>query len=208
MPVASRHRTSQRLLDQANFAKLLYTTPKGLNLDALPNRSQLSEVTVCSRLSADLKAQLCLTQADPLTAAPIQARIITKQLVALAASGAVLGPLCDGHHSRFGVLHYTSPSLIAVPSSDWHLETCWYCFALACLLCLTLCLNVLLLCNDVQLLVCYRWVPLLFAVAAVIIGTGHTVLDVVMIHWQVCAASRANLRRLLISNSTAFPACE
>ena len=63
----------------------------------------------------------------------------------------------------------------------------------ACLLCLTLCLNVLLPCNDVQLLVCYRWVPLLFAVAAVIIGTGHTVLDMVMIHWQVCAASRANL---------------
>ena len=75
-----------------------------------------------------------LKSANPPAAAHIQERNITKQLVALAASGAVLGPLCDGQHSRFGVLHYTSPSLITVPGIDWDLETCWYCFVFACLL--------------------------------------------------------------------------
>ena len=72
--------------------------------------------------------------AKPPAAAHIQEHNSTKQLVALAASGAVLGPLCDGQHSQFGVLHYTSPSLITVPGMEWHLETCWYCFAFACLL--------------------------------------------------------------------------
>lgn len=76
---------------------------------------------------------LCNSAHRP-AAAHIQERNITKQLVALAASGAVLGPLCDGQHSKFGVLQYTSPALITVPGIDWDLETCWYCFVVACLL--------------------------------------------------------------------------
>lgn len=46
--------------------------------------------------------------------------------------------------------------------------------------------------NIKALTVCDRWVPALFAVAAVIIGTGHTVLDQIMKDDQVCAANHAN----------------
>ncbi len=41
------------------------------------------------------------------------------------ASGAVLGPLCDGLHSQNDVLHYTHPVVFALPQVGWELETCW-----------------------------------------------------------------------------------
>ena len=49
---------------------------------------------------------------------------ITKQAIALAASGAVLGPLCDGQHSKYEVLHYTNPAVIPLPVQG-QLDTCW-----------------------------------------------------------------------------------
>ena len=56
---------------------------------------------------------------------------------------------------------------------------------------------------------CGRWVPALFAVAAIIIGTGHTVLDTVLKDAQVGAASYANFSMTEclppISNSIAVP---
>lgn len=133
-----------------------------------------------------------LTQAKSLAAAPTQARL-TKQLIALAASGAVLGPLCDGQHSRYGVLHYTSPSIIAVPGTDWHLETCWYCLACASHNAWRSVFHISLPCNNLAFTKTDRWVPGLFAVAAVIIGTGHTVLDIVLKDGQVGAANHAKL---------------
>lgn len=77
-----------------------------------------------------------LSQAKLSAAVHTQTRILTKQLLALAASRAVLGPLCDGQHTRFGVLRYTSPSVITLPGSGWQLETCWYHVVLVCLLCM------------------------------------------------------------------------
>lgn len=46
---------------------------------------------------------------DPPAALPSQQQTMTKQAIALAASGAVLGPLCDGQHSKHGVLHHVLP---------------------------------------------------------------------------------------------------
>lgn len=88
---------------------------------------------VLSFVSALVSYRIDLSQALLSGAAHTQTGLHTKQLFALAASGAVLGPLCDGQHSRFGVLHYTNPSLITLPGNDWQLETCWYftCFCLS-----------------------------------------------------------------------------
>lgn len=79
----------------------------------------------------------------------ISSGLLWRQTVALAASGAVLGPLCDGLHSSHDVLHYVFPIhlSVAVPPFDaWDLETCW-------------------------------WVPLLFGLAGIIIGVGYPVLN-------------------------------
>ena len=64
-----------------------------------------------------------------------------KQTAAVAASSAVLGPLCDGCHSRHDVLHYANPT-VQLPL----LETCW-------------------------------WVPVLFSLAGITLGTSHPILD-------------------------------
>ncbi|KAK3274050.1 hypothetical protein CYMTET_17747 [Cymbomonas tetramitiformis] len=48
-----------------------------------------------------------------------------KLTAAVGASGAVLGPLCDGRHSTHDVLHYVSPTMISVPPL-LTLETCWW----------------------------------------------------------------------------------
>ena len=40
-------------------------------------------------------------------------------------------------------------------------------------------------CDTVHVPAC-RWVPVLFGLAAVILGTGHTVLDRVAGTWKVC----------------------
>jgi hypothetical protein len=50
--------------------------------------------------------------------------VLPKQAVALTASGAVLGPMLDGLHSKAGVLQYAQPIHIPlVPGVE--LETCW-----------------------------------------------------------------------------------
>lgn len=59
-------------------------------------------------------------------ALPSQQQTITKQAIALAASGAVLGPLCDGQHSKYGVLHYVNATMLNVPICNLQLETCWW----------------------------------------------------------------------------------
>ncbi|KAL0017830.1 hypothetical protein WJX77_006995 [Trebouxia sp. C0004] len=59
-------------------------------------------------------------------ALPSQQQTITKQAIALAASGAVLGPLCDGQHSKHEVLYYVNPTMLNVPICNLQLETCWW----------------------------------------------------------------------------------
>jgi hypothetical protein len=78
-----------------------------------------------------------------------------QQSTAMFAASAVLGPLCDGCHSRHDILHYAEqpgkillPALTgAVGSAPPMLETCW-------------------------------WVPVLFGVAGIILGVSHPYLDV------------------------------
>lgn len=71
------------------------------------------------------------TPGSPNTVAQLQQQkhqqdpaLLIKQATATAASGAVLGPLCDGLHSKADVLHYVAPIHIHVGS--WQLETCWW----------------------------------------------------------------------------------
>lgn len=52
--------------------------------------------------------------------------LLMKQSIAMFASGAVLGPLCDGLHSSHNILHYNHPTVLSLPSLHWSLETCWW----------------------------------------------------------------------------------
>jgi hypothetical protein len=75
--------------------------------------------------------------------------LIARQAAALFCASAVLGPLCDGLHSKADVLHYHDPSILVsvqIGGLQWGLESCW-------------------------------WVPLLFGGAGVIIGVGVPLLD-------------------------------
>ena len=51
--------------------------------------------------------------------------VTAKHATAMAAAGAVLGPLCDGQHSRHMVLEYSNPTIIRLQPLDWELQTCW-----------------------------------------------------------------------------------
>eukprot|EP00878_Enallax_costatus_P023792 GHUV01025339.1.p1 GENE.GHUV01025339.1~~GHUV01025339.1.p1 ORF type:complete len:195 (+),score=32.74 GHUV01025339.1:150-734(+) len=78
--------------------------------------------------------------------------ILPRQAIAMFASGAVLGPFCDGLHSQYDVLHYEHPSVqlqLALGPLHWSFETCW-------------------------------WVPLLFGVAGVIIGVSVPLMDSIL----------------------------
>lgn len=46
-----------------------------------------------------------------------------RQALVMGAASAILGPLCDGQHSLHDVLHYVSPSHLAL--GPLQLETCW-----------------------------------------------------------------------------------
>lgn len=52
-------------------------------------------------------------------------RLWAEQAIAMWGAAAVLGPLCDGCHSRHDVLHYADPSRLSV-GSLYSLETCWW----------------------------------------------------------------------------------
>ena len=123
-------------------------------------------------------------------ALPSQQQTITKQAIALAASGAVLGPLCDGQHSKYGVLHYVNATMLNVPICNLQLETCWYNWSALYLLS-ALCKRVLDYSTESSVVhritACdRRWVPLLFGFAAVILGVGHPALDDRSVHHGVC----------------------
>lgn len=68
-------------------------------------------------------------------------------LVAMASAGALLGPILDGFHSRFGVLTYHNPAPFAVEVFNFEL------------------------CQTAA------WVPPMFGLAGIIIGTLYAVLD-------------------------------
>ncbi|GMH38997.1 hypothetical protein BSKO_06895 [Bryopsis sp. KO-2023] len=52
--------------------------------------------------------------------------LIAKQTALSFASGALLGPVCDGFHSSHDVLHYKDPVLIQLDWIGYSLETCWW----------------------------------------------------------------------------------
>jgi len=77
-----------------------------------------------------------------------------KQTTAMFAGSAVLGPLCDGCHSRHDVLHYVEqPGKVLLPglgdASVPLLETVW-------------------------------WVPVMFGVAGIVLGASHPFFDAVL----------------------------
>lgn len=79
-------------------------------------------------------------------------RVWLQQGVAMWGAAAILGPLCDGCHSKHDVLHYAvdsiagDPWVLRAPGGDVLLETCW-------------------------------WVPIAFGGAGVILGATHPLFD-------------------------------
>ena len=80
-------------------------------------------------------------------------RVWLQQTSGMFLASAVLGPLCDGCHSRHDVLHYVpQPGKLVLPPLSHAqdaaplFETCW-------------------------------WVPLMFGLAGIILGTSHPYLD-------------------------------
>lgn len=72
--------------------------------------------THCIRLSVRNKSSRSdssnAAAAQPAAAgSPRYSFLLPRQAVALFASGAVLGPFCDGLHSQHDVLHYANPSI-------------------------------------------------------------------------------------------------
>lgn len=63
----------------------------------------------------------------------------------MGSASAILGPLCDGLHSQYGVLEYAAP-ITPFQAVHWDFETTW-------------------------------WTPLLFALAGIILGVSHPILD-------------------------------
>ena len=87
----------------------------------------------------------------PAAASKYNSGVWREQLLVMFGAAAVLGPLCDGCHSRHNVLHYET-TFLAAPlhlgiEGFYQLETEW-------------------------------WVPLLFGVAGIILGASHPLLDV------------------------------
>lgn len=114
-----------------------------------------------------------------------------KAAVAMYGAGAVLGPLLDHQHSRFDVLHYASPSQLALPAALR--ELCGEASAAAAdalPLWPSAAWEFLAQRETGTLETCW-WVPLLFGGAAVILGVGHTALDDLRHQWAAAAKSES-----------------
>ena len=95
-------------------------------------------------------------------------------------AGAVLGPLLDHQHSRFDVLHYEHPLVLRLPP-DLVVPDTSYAPWLRSLV------DALFLRESAGLETA-PWVPVLFGIAAVIIGLGHTLGDDVAVARQQAGA--------------------
>ena len=62
----------------------------------------------------------------PAPFAPTTARTWIEQATAMWCGAAVLGPLCDGCHSKHDVLHYANPSYLGIQGTLLGLESCWW----------------------------------------------------------------------------------
>ncbi len=110
--------------------QVCYLTQGQISLGRASSRVPMLQVKVLrtQMLFAVVRCRVACSHqsAWPCAVPPSQQQTITKQAIAMAASGAVLGPLCDGQHSSHGVLHYVQPAFLNVPILHGQLETCWY----------------------------------------------------------------------------------
>jgi hypothetical protein len=125
---------------------------------------------------------------------------LANEVALMFASGAILGPLLDHQHSRFDVLHYTTPwrirfDLLLGPLYESPLGRALDFLAPEPLRDLFGIMFV----NETGVLETGWWVPPLFGAAAVVIGVGHTSLDA----WRIRASVRAAREQELRNSSKA-----
>lgn len=125
---------------------------------------------------------------------------LANEVALMFASGAILGPLLDHQHSRFDVLHYTTPwrirfDLLLGPLYESPLGRALDFLAPEPLRDLFGIMFV----NETGVLETGWWVPPLFGAAAVVIGVGHTSLDA----WRIIASVRAAREQELRNSSKA-----
>lgn len=127
---------------------------------------------------------------------------LANEVALMFASGAILGPLLDHQHSRFDVLHYTTPwrirfDLLLGPLYESPLGRALDFLAPEPLQDLFGIMFV----NETGVLETGWWVPPLFGAAAVVIGVSHTSLDA----WRIRASVRAAREQELRNSSKAQP---
>ena len=103
------------------------------------------------RLGASASSRLLSTRMSVAEPAP-PATIWLRQAGAMWMIAALLGPLCDGCHSRHDVLHYATDSIAGAP---------WLLYGP----------------DGRQLLETMWWVPIAFGGAGLILGVAHPLLD-------------------------------
>lgn len=91
-----------------HFSKCYQSTPNKNALFKIFRPSKLCSTQLASRSDSSTSTAAATNTA---AGSPPYSILLPRQAVALFASGAVLGPFCDGLHSQHNVLHYANPSI-------------------------------------------------------------------------------------------------
>ena len=121
---------------------------------------------------------------------------LLNEVLLIFVSGAILGPLLDHQHSRFNVLHYTEPVRVhfdALMAPMWQ-SPFGRMFDSVLPGFIKDAVRVAFV-NENGVLETGWWVPPLFGVAAIVIGTGTTILDERRIRDSVRRARETEIRR-------------